>query len=78
MGLLVYSIYAILNTCFAVIYLILTLKAAGKSNAIYAQYRTEIQDIIQHNSIIQRIVTFPKLSGFIYFSKSIQAWKLLF
>ncbi len=49
----------------------------------YAQYRTEIQDIIKHNSIIQRIMkyismTFPKLSGFIYFSKSIQTWKLLF
>ncbi len=31
-------------------------KAAGMSNAIYAQYRTEIQDIIKHKSIIQRIV----------------------
>ncbi len=26
------------------------------SNAIYAQYRIEIQDIIKHKSIIQRIV----------------------
>ncbi len=36
---------AILNKCFAVISLILKLKAAGN-----------IQDIIKHNSIIQRIV----------------------
>ncbi len=48
--------YAILNKCFAVISLILKLKAAGVSNAIYVQFRTEIQDIIKHNSIIQRIV----------------------
>ncbi len=47
---------AILNTCFALISLILKLKAVGMSNAIYAQYRSEIQDIIKHNSIIQRTV----------------------
>ncbi len=48
----------ILNKCFAVISLILKLKAAGMSNAIYIymQYRTEIKDIIKHNYIIQRIV----------------------
>ncbi len=59
------------------------LNAGEMSNAIYVQYHTEIQDIIKHNSIIQRIVklismTFPKLSGFIYFSKSIQAWNVFF
>ncbi len=48
--------YAILNKCFAVISLILKLKAVGMSNAIYVQFRTDIQDIIKHNSIIQRIV----------------------
>ncbi len=32
----------------------LKLKAAGMSNTIYGQYHTEIQDIIKHNSIIQR------------------------
>ncbi len=46
-------IYAIFNKCFAVISLILKFKAAGMSNAIYAQYPTEIQDIIKHNSIIE-------------------------
>ncbi len=50
---------------------------------VNVQYRTEIQDIINNYYITERIVkstsmTFPKLSGFIYFSKSIQAWKLLF
>ncbi len=43
------------TACFAVISLILKLKAAGMTNAIYAQYRNEIQDIIKHKSIIQRI-----------------------
>ncbi len=41
---------------FAVISLILKLKAAGMSNAIYAQYPTEIQDMIKYNSMIQGIV----------------------
>ncbi len=36
--------------------LILKLKAAGISNAIYVQFRTEIQDTIKPNSIIQSIV----------------------
>ncbi len=49
-------LFAILNKRFAVISLILKLKAAGMSNAIYAQYRTEIQDIIKRDSIILRIV----------------------
>ncbi len=51
-----FNLHAILNKCFAVISLILKLKAAGMSNVIYAQYHTEIQDIIKHNYIIQRIV----------------------
>ncbi len=54
------NLHAILNKCFAGISLILKLKAVG----IYAQSLTEIQLIN---------MTFPKLSGFIYFSKNFQA-----
>ncbi len=50
------NLHPILNKCFAGISLILKSKAAGVSNAIYAQCRTEIQDLIKHNSIAQRIV----------------------
>uniref|UniRef100_A0A673L485 Ig-like domain-containing protein n=1 Tax=Sinocyclocheilus rhinocerous TaxID=307959 RepID=A0A673L485_9TELE len=50
------NLHAILNKGFAVISLILKSKAAGMSNAMYAQSRNEIQDLIKHNSIIQRIV----------------------
>ncbi len=54
------------------------LKAVGMSNMPYAQYSTEIQDIIKNRIVKYIFVTFPKLSGFIYFSKSIQAWELRF
>ncbi len=50
------DLHVILNKCFAGISLILKSKAVGMSNAIYAQYRTEIQDLVKHNSFIQRIV----------------------
>ncbi len=51
----------------------------SKPAEIYAQSLTEIQDLVKDNSIVQRIVniTFPKLSGFIYFSKAFQI-QLLF
>ncbi len=60
-----------MNKCFAVISLILKLKAAGMSNVIYAC--NEIQDIIKPISIIKMIVkeismTFQKCSGSIYFT----------
>ncbi len=59
--------------------LVLKAKAAGMSNASYAQYQT--QDLIEHNSTVQRIVKhdFSKnVLGLLFFSKTFQAWKLLF
>ncbi len=39
------------SNLYTLISLIIKLKAAGMSNAIYVQNLTEIQDIIKHNSI---------------------------
>ncbi len=68
---------------FAVISLILELKAVGMSNAIYAQYPTEIQDIIKQvyyteDCEIDFHDDFSKTFWVYLFFKSTKAWKLLF
>ncbi len=68
---------------FAVISLILELKAVGMSNAIYAQYLTEIQDIIKQvyyteDCEIDFHDDFSKTFWVYLFFKSTKAWKLLF
>ncbi len=49
-----------------------------KPNAINAQYRTKIQDIIKH-SIVQRIVKndFSKTFGFIYFFQNFPGMEIV-
>ncbi len=71
-----FNLHAILNgpKCFVGISLILKSKAAGMSNVIYAQSRTEIQDLIKHNSIVQRIVKHDFTKTFHGFSWPYEPW----